>query len=262
MGAGRRSDGRRGRRVPAGARPPLGELPRSYPGHRRFCGGYVTGVAGGRMRRLALFVSVVAVWVALPADADAARVAHRPPPRRGCRDCCEGGRAPSRISPSKSRSDPCTRRRASRRPFAPRYPGDPVRRAAPDAAAAGTPTDPLVSKQRCLTQSRFSESSLTLPAFERIPVAVIDSGLDTGHPELPGKVLGAKSFVGGSARQIRSAHTTFVAGLIAYGVDDGIGSRSRAFRRASGRQGRNALAGDSRGGGGQAIRWAVKLGAP
>jgi subtilisin family serine protease len=86
-----------------------------------------------------------------------------------------------------------------------------------------TPTDPLVSRQWYLTQSRFYESWLTLPAFELIPVAIIDSGVDTGHPELAGKVLGAKSFVGGSARQDTLGHGTFVAGLIAAGVDNGIG---------------------------------------
>ena len=36
---------------------------------------------------------------------------------------------------------------------------------------AFTPTDPLVSKQWYLTQSRFYESWVTLPAFEPIPVA-------------------------------------------------------------------------------------------
>ena len=88
---------------------------------------------------------------------------------------------------------------------------------------AFTPTDPLVSKQWYLAQSRFYESWVTLPAFEPIPVAVIDSGVDTGHPELVGKVLGAKSFVGGSAREDTLGHGTFVAGLIAAGVDNGIG---------------------------------------
>ncbi|HEU5251521.1 MAG TPA: S8 family serine peptidase, partial [Thermoanaerobaculia bacterium] len=85
---------------------------------------------------------------------------------------------------------------------------------------AFTPTDPLVSKQWYLSHSRFYESWVTLPAFESIPVAVIDSGVDTGHPELAKKVLGAKSFVGGSAREDTLGHGTFVAGLIAAGVDN------------------------------------------
>jgi subtilisin family serine protease len=88
---------------------------------------------------------------------------------------------------------------------------------------AMTPTDPLVSKQWYLTYSGFYQPWVTLPAFEPIPVAVIDSGVDAGHPELAGKILDAKSFVGGSARADSFGHGTFVAGLIAAGVDNGIG---------------------------------------
>ncbi len=88
---------------------------------------------------------------------------------------------------------------------------------------AFTPTDPLVSRQWYLTQSRFYEPWLTLPALERIPVAVIDSGVDATHPELAGRILDARSFVGGSARVDALGHGTFVAGLIAAGVDNGIG---------------------------------------
>lgn len=88
---------------------------------------------------------------------------------------------------------------------------------------AFTPTDPLVSKQWYLAYSGFYQPWVTLPAFEPIPVAVIDSGVDAGHPELAGKVLDAKSFVGGSARVDSFGHGTFVAGLIAAGVDNGVG---------------------------------------
>jgi subtilisin family serine protease len=86
-----------------------------------------------------------------------------------------------------------------------------------------TPTDPFVSRQWYLTQSHFYESWLTYPALERIPVAVIDSGVDAQHPELAGKILGTKSFVGGTADVDTLGHGTFVAGLIAAGVDNGIG---------------------------------------
>ena len=86
-----------------------------------------------------------------------------------------------------------------------------------------TPTDPLVSKQWYLTQSRFYEPWLTLPALEQVPVAVIDSGVDSTHPELAGKILDAKSFVGGSAREDSLGHGTFVAGLIAAVVGNNIG---------------------------------------
>jgi subtilisin family serine protease len=86
-----------------------------------------------------------------------------------------------------------------------------------------TPTDPFVSRQWYLTQSRFYESWLTYPAFESVPVAVIDSGVDVRHPELAGRVIDAKSFVGGSARIDSLGHGTFVSGLIAAGVDNGVG---------------------------------------
>ncbi len=85
------------------------------------------------------------------------------------------------------------------------------------------PSDPFVTRQWYLTQSRFYESWLTYPAFEAVPVAVIDSGADLKHPELQGRVLDAKSFVGGSPGQDPLGHGTFVAGLIAAGVDNGIG---------------------------------------
>jgi subtilisin family serine protease len=88
---------------------------------------------------------------------------------------------------------------------------------------AMTPTDPLVSRQWYLTQSRFYESWVTLPALEPVPVAIVDSGIDATHPELQGRILGAKSFVGGSPKVDRLGHGTFVAGLIAAGVDNGIG---------------------------------------
>ncbi len=88
---------------------------------------------------------------------------------------------------------------------------------------AYTPTDPLAPKQWYLPFSGFYAPWVTLPSFETIPVAVIDSGVDAGHPDLAKKILDAKSFVGGSARVDTFGHGTFVAGLIGAGHDNGIG---------------------------------------
>ena len=86
-----------------------------------------------------------------------------------------------------------------------------------------TPTDPLASKQWYLTYSNFYSSWITLPQFEPIPVAVIDSGVDASHPDLAGQILDAESFVGGKARTDSLGHGTFVAGLIGAGLDNGVG---------------------------------------
>jgi serine protease len=80
-----------------------------------------------------------------------------------------------------------------------------------------------VPKQWYLPFSGFYAPWVTLPSFEPIPVAVIDSGVDAGHPDLAKKILDAKSFVGGSARVDTFGHGTFVAGLIGAGHDNGIG---------------------------------------
>ena len=85
-----------------------------------------------------------------------------------------------------------------------------------------TPTDPLVPRQWYLPHSGFYQSWLTLPALETVTVAVIDSGVDVGHPELAGRIVEPKSFVGGSPRD-SLGHGTFVSGLIAAGMDNGIG---------------------------------------
>jgi len=176
------------------------------------------------MIRLALaFVAASALWLAAPAGADAARVAvglQRGVDRASITEAIErrtGSRAES-LGPIPALVVELPAGRSLRGIRGTRYVEPLMKR-----HLAFTPTDPLVSKQWYLTQSRFYESWLTLPAFEPIPVAVIDSGVDTGHPELVNKVLGAKSFVGGSARQDTLGHGTFVAGLIAAGVDNGIG---------------------------------------
>jgi hypothetical protein len=86
-----------------------------------------------------------------------------------------------------------------------------------------TPSDPLASKQWYIAKSRFYESWPTLPALFNVRVAVIDSGVDSNHPELAKKISDSKSFVGGSALQDASGHGTFVSGIIAAGLDNGIG---------------------------------------
>ena len=89
--------------------------------------------------------------------------------------------------------------------------------------AAYVPNDALASRQWHLDFNRtfdFWDTPTLLPA---VRVAVIDSGIDGDHPDFVGKIADAKSFVGGSARVDEEGHGTFVAGLIAAGVNNTVG---------------------------------------
>jgi hypothetical protein len=76
-------------------------------------------------------------------------------------------------------------------------------------------TEPLADKQWYLTQDSAWSFWPAQPKLTPINVAVIDSGIDGTHPDLTGRVVAAKSFVGGSPYRDDNGHGTFVAGLIA-----------------------------------------------
>ena len=85
-------------------------------------------------------------------------------------------------------------------------------------AAAFTPTDPLVPRQWYLAANHTYDSSPEPPAFAPVRIAILDSGIDAGHPELMRHVVAAKSFVGrGAAASVRCgkarAHTHRTARL-------------------------------------------------
>jgi subtilisin family serine protease len=89
---------------------------------------------------------------------------------------------------------------------------------------AFTPNDPLVSRQWYLTQNRAYDAWEEQPSFlTGTLVAVIDSGVDGGHPELAPRIADARSFVGGHAAIDKQGHGTFVAGLIAAESDNAVG---------------------------------------
>ena len=174
-------------------------------------------------RRLLLLTCALGAWLALPGGADAARTAVGLAP----------GANPFAVAAA------VERRTGSRSELLTPLPAlvVDVPRGVSLAGVSGvryveplvarhlslTPTDPLVAKQWYLTQSRFYEPWLTLPPLEPVTVAVIDSGVDASHPELQGRILDAKSFVGGKAGTDPLGHGTFVAGIVAAGVDNGIG---------------------------------------
>jgi len=91
------------------------------------------------------------------------------------------------------------------------------------AAPKEEPNDPLFARQRALRETGVPEA---WPAGggEGVRVAVIDSGVDTAHPDLAGKVVAARDFSGaGPATQDPTGHGTAVAGILAAEADDGEG---------------------------------------
>lgn len=90
-------------------------------------------------------------------------------------------------------------------------------------AAAAVPNDPLAPRQWHLEATRAYDFWDAIPLLPPVRVAVIDSGIDGSHPELASRIVGSRSFVGGSARVDAEGHGTFVAGLIAATVDNAQG---------------------------------------
>ena len=131
-------------------------------------------------------------------------------------------------------------------------------------AAAFTPTDPLAARQWYLVQDHAFDLWPDLPPnLAPVKVAVIDSGIDIGHPEFVDKIFAARSFVGppGDVTD-KDGHGTFVAGEIAAAVDNGQGIAGMAFpaqlivAKVVGSDGTISPDVEAR-----AIRWAVDEGA-
>jgi subtilisin family serine protease len=97
--------------------------------------------------------------------------------------------------------------------------------------ATFTPNDPLAPKQYYLTQDHaFDAFGSDLPVVNPVRVAIIDSGLDGGHPEFPrSRIWQARSWVGGSPLTDEEGHGTFVAGEIAAAINNNEGIAGMAF---------------------------------
>jgi subtilisin family serine protease len=130
--------------------------------------------------------------------------------------------------------------------------------------ASFTPTDPLAPRQYYLGQDHaFDAFPAELPVLEPIRVAIIDSGLDGGHPEFPrSRIWQARSWVGGSPLTDEEGHGTFVAGMIGAALDNNEGIAGMAFpaQLVIAKIAHNDQTIDVRDEA-QAIRWAVDVGA-
>jgi subtilisin family serine protease len=101
--------------------------------------------------------------------------------------------------------------------------------ALPAAALAFDNTEPFAAKQWYLVEDSAWSFWPTMPQLAPVRVAVIDSGIDATHPEFKGRVVAAKSFVGGTPFKDEQGHGTFVAGEIAANPTNGVGIAGLAF---------------------------------
>lgn len=92
--------------------------------------------------------------------------------------------------------------------------------AEPDAFV---PNDPLLGRQYYL-ETIGATRAWARARGEAVTVAVLDSGIDAGHPEFAGRLVGGMSFVAGSAGPADDfGHGTHVAGLVGALSNNGVG---------------------------------------
>ncbi|CUA80783.1 S8 family peptidase [Anoxybacillus suryakundensis] len=68
------------------------------------------------------------------------------------------------------------------------------------------------------------DKALKLAGKSSVTVAVIDTGMDTKHPELKGRVLPAYNAINPAGAPIKDVHGTHVAGIIGANANNGIGA--------------------------------------
>jgi subtilisin family serine protease len=127
---------------------------------------------------------------------------------------------------------------------------------------AWEPNDPLVPGQWYLRAIRAFDAWPEIPALPPVRVAVVDSGIDAGHPEFAGRIAAMRSFVSSPAGVDAQGHGTTVAGAIAAGADNaegiaGVGVPVELLvAKVVDARGQISLLAEAR-----AIRWAVDNGA-
>lgn len=91
------------------------------------------------------------------------------------------------------------------------------------AVSVEEPSDPLWPEQWGPAKVGAPAAWATTTGSSSVVVAVVDTGVDAGHPDLAGAVLPGNDFVGDGRSGDPNGHGTGVAGVIAARGDDGTG---------------------------------------
>ena len=104
-----------------------------------------------------------------------------------------------------------------------------VERARPSRRLAFSPNDPLAVRQWYLGRIHAFDAWPQFPSLEPVRVAVLDSGVDSGHPELQNQIVDGRSFVASWWESDTNGHGTFVSGEIAAATNNGLGIAGVGF---------------------------------
>ena len=118
--------------------------------------------------------------------------------------------------------------------FAERYAKNPlVEFAEPDfiAAVAAEPDDPLLGGgfQWALDRISASDAWGITQGSGGIQIAILDTGIDSSHPDLQGKVAASVNFSNSATEQDMYGHGTHVAGIAGASTNNGVGIAGVGF---------------------------------